>query len=88
MSDNNIEPQPVIDVVERYVERELRDLAQYTNREPFDESGVWSLHQAARDIYVLGVEDGRRQEAARNRGQRAREREAARAQANGSETEA
>lgn len=73
MSENNIEPPPVIDLVERYVDRELRDVEQYSNRTPLDSSGVWSLHQLARDVYALGVGDGIAQEARRQSGQRNRD---------------
>ncbi len=65
MSENNIEPHQVIELVESYVQSELRDFEQYENRSPFDASGVWSLHQLARDAYALGVGDGTHQE--RNR---------------------
>lgn len=76
MSDNAIEPLEVIQLVEHYVYVERRDAAQYTNREPFDTSGVWSLHQLARDIYASGVKDGAAQEAERSWRQRDRDREA------------
>ena len=74
MSDNHIEPQPVIDLVESYVYRELSDFAQYENRSAFDESGAWSLHRLARAVYAMGVTDGTHQELARNLAQQQRER--------------
>ncbi|AHH20806.1 hypothetical protein NONO_c60300 [Nocardia nova SH22a] len=74
---SEIEPSEVIQAVESYVGRELRDAAQYSNREPFDQSGIWSLHQLARDIYARGVDDGTRQEAERQRHQQNRDRQAA-----------
>ncbi|WP_280185439.1 MULTISPECIES: hypothetical protein [Nocardia] len=70
---DSIEPRPVIDLVERYVAQELRDADQYTNRRPLDESGIWSLHQLAREVYALGVRDGIVQEEERRRRQRQRE---------------
>jgi hypothetical protein len=76
MSGNSIEPQPVIDLVERYVTKELGDFEKYTNRTAFDSSGVWELHELARDVYALGIKDGAAQEAARARGERQRERDA------------
>ena len=79
MSENKIEPQPVIELVERYVSQELRDAEKYSNRTPFDSSGVWSLHQLAREVYALGVEDGAVQEGSRNAQQAQRDRDAARA---------
>lgn len=75
MTDNHIEPTEVIQLVEHYVDRELRDAEQYTNRTPLDESGVWSLHQLARDVYARGVQDGVRQEGERARRDRVRETE-------------
>ncbi|AHH16570.1 hypothetical protein NONO_c17700 [Nocardia nova SH22a] len=79
MSDHQIEPLEVIRAIESYVERELHDTAKYSNREPFDQPGVWSLHQTARDIYARGVDDGTRQEDERQRCQRNRDRETVKA---------
>lgn len=76
MSDPRIEPQDIIQMVESYVGKELNDAEKYTNREPFDDSGVWSLHALAAKIYARGFEDGERAERERNNGQRRREREA------------
>lgn len=76
MSENRIEPQPVIDLVESYVSEELRDSQRYKNRTPLDHSGVWSLHQLARDVYALGVKDGASQESWRTARQQTRDREA------------
>ncbi len=81
-----IEPPEVIRVVENYVDEELRDTARYTNRTPLDSSGVWGLHQVARDIYALGVRDGASQERARSSGIRQRERDAAKAAAENGDT--
>lgn len=86
MNDNAIEPQQVIQLVEDYVRKELDSAERYENSTPLDSSGVWSLHQLARDVYALGVKDGTQQEAARGRGERQwerdrqREAESARAQ--------
>jgi len=85
VSDNRIEPQEVIQAVEFYIEQELNDAAKYDNRAPFDESGIWSLHQLARDIYARGVDDGTRQEAERQRHQGRRDREAAKARVRAAE---
>ena len=78
MSDSHIEPQRVIELVESYVAEELRDAEKYTNRTPLDESGVWSLHQLAREVYALGVKDGCTQESLRESRRHTRERETAR----------
>lgn len=79
MSENNIEPHQVIELVESYVQSELRDFEQYENRAPFDASGVYSLHQLARDAYALGVGDGTRQERYRQARQAQRDRDARKA---------
>ncbi|WP_255139144.1 hypothetical protein [Rhodococcus sp. 15-2388-1-1a] len=76
MSDARIEPQDVIQMVESYVSKQLHDAEKYTNSEPLDQSGVWSLHALAATIYARGFEDGERAESERNNGQRRREREA------------
>jgi hypothetical protein len=44
--------------VDFHVDSELSDAEKYTNREPFDESGVWSLHELAARIYQRGWQDG------------------------------
>jgi hypothetical protein len=81
MSDNWIEPREVIDLVERYVSAELRAAKDYENRTPLDSSGVWSLHQLARDIYEQGVKDGITQEQMRDTRARQRELDAEKARA-------
>ncbi|MEV0031405.1 hypothetical protein [Nocardia sp. NPDC050793] len=78
MADNWIEPREVIELVERYVSEELADAERYDNRTPLDRSGVWSLHQLARDIYAHGVKDGTMQEQMRNVHARERAAEAVR----------
>jgi len=78
MSD--IEPQPVIELVERFVRREADTARQY-DYPPFSEDTVWDLHALAREVYALGVKDGATQERQRDQGQRARERANARAEA-------
>lgn len=72
-----IVPTAVIDVVESYVHSELDDAQRYENRQPLDESGVWSLHRLAAEIYELGWGDGERAESRRNDGARQRERQLA-----------
>lgn len=61
MSDEaRISPAAVVQAVEDYVESELSDAARYDNREPLDESGIWSLHRLAAVIYAIGWADGER----------------------------
>lgn len=69
-----IEPQAVVELVERYIDDELRQAAKYDNREPFDDSGCWSLHELAAQIYATGYDHGERAEAERQRGERNRRR--------------
>ena len=74
---HQVEPVAVADLVERYVDQELRDAAKYDNSTPLDHSGVWSLHRLAAQIYTLGHEDGERVADARHRAHEGRKREEA-----------
>lgn len=69
-------PVSVVATVEDYVERELADAKQYTNRSPLDESGIWTLHRLAAAIYQMGFDDGLTVQAERSHHSRLREREA------------
>lgn len=71
---HHIEPEPVAQLVETYVEDELRDAEKFTNRTPLDDSGVWSLHQLAAVIYAAAWNDATRAANARNRGRHLRAR--------------
>lgn len=73
-SEPRILPPSLVEAVERYVESELDDAARFDNRHPFDESGVWSLHALAAEVYAAGWADGEAAEASRDRGARARAR--------------
>lgn len=57
-SDFPIEPPEVADRVEEYVRSELADAERFDNRDPLDESGVWSLHRLAATIYAYGWRQG------------------------------
>ena len=48
-----IEPAEIVQLVEGYVGKELRDAEQYDNRTPLDSSGVYSLHLLAAEIYAV-----------------------------------
>lgn len=67
----------VVLAVEEYVESELRDTEKYINRTPLDDTGIWSLHALAAQLYAMGFEDGQRVEAERGRHQVRRLRDAA-----------
>ena len=68
-----IEPQPVIQLVEAFVDKTLNDAAKYENSKPLDESSVYYLHEAAAQIYALGYNDGCMAQAVREQRQRNRD---------------
>lgn len=68
-------PSNVVALVEQYVHSELDNAKKYENRDPLDESGIWSLHRLASEIYAAGFNDGVRVEDERGRGQFQRFRE-------------
>ena len=72
MTTPQIEPREVVELVDSYVDEELHDRQKYTNREPLDESGVYSLHLLAADIYALGYSAGEQAEGARARNRQRR----------------
>lgn len=71
-AEHIVVPREVAELVERYVSAELADFAKYDNREPLDESGVYSLHCLAAKIYAQGFDDGDRVNEVRARGREAR----------------
>lgn len=77
MSDKPIEPFEVMLAVENWVEGELMDSRKYTNREPLDGSGVYSLHDLAATIYAMGWKQGHLAGSDAQHRQARREREAA-----------
>lgn len=82
MSAQNSEipvPLAVVESVDRYIGDEIRDAAKFSNREVLDESGAYSLHGVAAEIYARGYQDGRMAERQRANGERQRERDRARA---------
>lgn len=70
-----VEPPAVVELIEGFVDDEHRDNARYDNRTLLDDSGVFSLHRAAAQIYAMGYRDGEMAQSARDRGDRRRERE-------------
>lgn len=70
-----VEPAEIVQLVEAFVESEHRDAAKYANRTPLDDSGVFTLHRLAAEIYAAGYRDGERAESARRHGERRRERD-------------
>jgi hypothetical protein len=73
MPEHSIEPREVAEAVERYVAAELADARKYENRTPLDDSGAWSLHRLAANVFALGFEAGEQVTEVRARGQRERE---------------
>lgn len=72
MGEQPIETQDVAQRVEWYVDGELRDAEKYTNRTPLDDSGVYSLHRLAAEVYALGWREGFRAADEHARGRRQR----------------
>lgn len=70
-----IEPRPVVDLVERFVDKAHADAAKFDNVELLDESQVFSLHLTAAEIYALGFTEGVASAEARRHSQRVRDRE-------------
>lgn len=60
MSDFIPVPASVVEEVETYIRSELRDAAQYSNRDPLDRSGVWSLRRLTERVYAMGFDAGYR----------------------------
>lgn len=77
MTDRSPTPVPVevVQLVESHVRKELADVGRYDNREPYDESYIFSLHQLAAKIYGLGFAQGECIEAERARNTERRQRE-------------
>lgn len=73
-TESNVEPYPVVQLVEQYVDDELQQARKYDNRTPLDESGVYSLHCLAAKIYSAGYMDGGNALAERARREKFRDR--------------
>lgn len=48
------EPHKIVQLVENYVDEETGAYAKHPNRNPFDEDGMYGLHQLAATIYAEG----------------------------------
>jgi hypothetical protein len=60
-------PADVAHMVNEYLSIELSDVEKYDNRELLDESGRYSLHRLAAEIYARGFDDGYRVSTAERR---------------------
>ncbi len=76
MPENRIVTRQVVELVDRYAAKELRDARQYDNRTPLDESGMYALHDLAAEIYAHGFNDGMLIAECRHQGQLTRNRDA------------
>ena len=68
-------PIAVVETIDRFIGDEFRDAAKYSNREVLDDSGAYSLHEAAAQVYARGYQDGLMAERARANGERQRARD-------------
>lgn len=73
-------PVVVVEIVDRFIGDEYRDAAKFSNREILDDSGAYSLHGTAAEVYARGYQDGRMAERQRANGERQRERDRRRAE--------
>lgn len=64
---DRILPPGLVVEVEMFVDEQLNDAAKYDNREPLDESGVFSLHMLAARLYAAGWADGERAQSEKDR---------------------
>ena len=81
MGERPVEPFAITQLVDMFVDEELRDAAKYSNRSPLDDSGVYALHDLAARIYAIGFNEGCASEGWRQNSRRQRARDAARAEA-------
>lgn len=65
-------PIEVVEIIDRFIDREHSAARKFTNREVLDKSGAYSLHEAASSVYARGYHDGRMAERARTNGERQR----------------
>lgn len=68
------QPMPIglVREVDSYVRSELDDAKKFDNREPLDESGVWSLHRLVERAYAQGWQEGAEAESERARARASR----------------
>ena len=75
MRDSIVTPD-VVNQVDEYIRTETDQVQKYDNRAPFDESGIFSLHLLAAQIFAKGYELGQLSAEARHHGQYQRRRDA------------
>ena len=66
----------VVRLVDGYVDSELSQARKSTNRTPLDESGIFSLHLLAAQVFAKGYELGQSTAEERHHGERMRAHEA------------
>lgn len=75
MRDSIVTPD-VVQQVDEYIRSETVQVQKYDNRAPFDESGIFSLHLLAAQIFAKGYELGQSTAEERHRGEYQRRRDA------------
>lgn len=83
MVEHIIEPRAVVNLVDQFIDKELTDAEKYDSRTPLDDSGAWSLHRIAAQIYAMGYADGDMSAAEQARAAYRRSREASTTPTNG-----
>jgi len=78
VKDDFVLPADLVLEVEMWADKQIEDSINFVNREPLDESGIFTLHRLAASIYARGWGDGARAEGERLRGVGRRERAAQR----------
>lgn len=76
--ESRIAPLDVIAQVDHWISAQIDSARRYENSELLDESGAWSLHALAAQIYARGWRDGEMAESNRAHGQRGRDRDSER----------
>lgn len=85
MSDILVEPFEVARLVDQYADDQHLAASKYTNSEPLDESGIYTLHNVAARIYALGFKEGQQVQNWRDSAERSRKQDAERRAAAGDE---
>ena len=70
--DHRVMPVQVAQLVNGYAASELADSRKYSNRQPLDDSGIFSLHRLAAEIYAAGFTAGEQVAEERHHGERIR----------------
>jgi hypothetical protein len=58
VTESRIVTPDIVFQIDNWVSKQLDDAKQYENSEPLDESGIYSLHLLAAQIYAAGFQAG------------------------------